>query len=65
MRYRNGSTSYFEVIDAQRTKLATERAQSQSLGQRALASVGLIRALGGGWGEAAALKAAAVDVADR
>jgi len=50
VRYKNGSTSYFEVIDAQRTLLATERAQSQSLGQRSIASVGLIRALGGGWG---------------
>jgi outer membrane protein, multidrug efflux system len=50
VRYRNGSTSYFEVIDAQRTLLATERAQSQSMGQRSIASVGLIRALGGGWG---------------
>jgi multidrug efflux system outer membrane protein len=50
VRYKNGSTSYFEIIDAQRTLLATERAQSQSLGQRSIASVGLIRALGGGWG---------------
>ncbi|HZV98115.1 MAG TPA: efflux transporter outer membrane subunit [Methylophilaceae bacterium] len=50
VRYKNGSASYFEVIDAQRTSLAAERAQSQSLGQRSLASVGLIRALGGGWG---------------
>jgi multidrug efflux system outer membrane protein len=50
VRYSNGSASYFEVIDAQRTSLAAERAQSQSMGQRSLASVGLIRALGGGWG---------------
>jgi multidrug efflux system outer membrane protein len=49
VRYRNGSASYFEVIDAQRTSLATERAQIQSVGLRSLASVGLIRALGGGW----------------
>jgi len=48
-RYRNGSASYLEVIDAQRSSLAAERAQSQILGQRAAASVGLIRALGGGW----------------
>jgi len=53
VRYRNGSASYFEVIDAQRTSLAAERAQSQSMGQRSLASVGLIRALGGGWGSPA------------
>ena len=48
-RYRNGSASYLEVIDAERSSLAAERAQTQILGQRATASVGLIRALGGGW----------------
>ncbi|HWX03744.1 TolC family protein, partial [Collimonas sp.] len=53
-RYRNGSTSYFEVIDAQRSSLSAQRAKSQSVGQRAVASVGLIRALGGGWGTPAA-----------
>ena len=52
VRYKNGSASYFEVIDA--------------LGERSLASVGLIRALGGGWGEAnASLQAAAVVMPDR
>jgi multidrug efflux system outer membrane protein len=49
-RYRNGSTSYLEVIDAQRSSLSVQRSRSQSIGQRAAASVGLIRALGGGWG---------------
>ncbi|MDB5811536.1 MAG: cmeC [Betaproteobacteria bacterium] len=49
-RYRNGSTSYFEVIDAQRSSLAAQRAQSRSTGERAVTAVGLIRALGGGWG---------------
>jgi multidrug efflux system outer membrane protein len=49
-RYRNGSASYLEVIDAQRSSLSAQRAESQSVGQRAVASVGLIRALGGGWG---------------
>lgn len=53
VRYKNGSASYFEVIDAQRTLLAAERAQSQSLGLRSVASVGLIRALGGDWGKVA------------
>ena len=66
VRYKNGSASYFEVIDAQRTSLAAERAQSRSQGERSLASVGLIRALGGGWGKAdASLKAAAVVMPDR
>ncbi|MFC5474753.1 efflux transporter outer membrane subunit [Paraherbaspirillum soli] len=57
-RYRNGSASYFEVIDAQRSSLSAQRAKSQSVGQRAVASVGLIRALGGGWGEGSATPAA-------
>ncbi|GGI17260.1 efflux transporter outer membrane subunit [Oxalicibacterium faecigallinarum] len=48
-RYRNGSASYFEVIDAQRSSLSSQRARIRSAGQRAVASVGLIRALGGGW----------------
>ena len=61
VRYRNGSASYFEVIDAQRTRLAAERAQSQRMGERAIASVGLIRALGGGWGA----RTAAEEVATR
>ncbi len=66
VRYKNGSASYFEVIDAQRTSLAAERAQSRSQGERSLASVGLIRALGGGWGETnPSLHAAAVVMPDR
>ena len=48
-RYRNGAASYFEVIDAQRSSLAAQRAERQSAGQRAIASVALIRALGGGF----------------
>lgn len=48
-RYRYGSASYFEVIDAQRSNLASQRSRIRSAGQRAVASVGLIRALGGGW----------------
>jgi multidrug efflux system outer membrane protein len=49
IRYKNGSASYFEVIDAQRTRLDAERSQIQSAGERSVASVGLIRSLGGGW----------------
>lgn len=48
-RYKHGSASYFEVIDAQRTSLSVERSQIQITGERAVASVDLIRALGGGW----------------
>ena len=53
-RYRYGSASYFEVIDAQRSSLSTQRSKIRSTGQRAIASVGLIRALGGGWDTPAA-----------
>jgi multidrug efflux system outer membrane protein len=49
-RYTSGSTSYFESIDAQRTRLVSQRLQAQVAGQRAKAYVGLIKALGGGWG---------------
>jgi multidrug efflux system outer membrane protein len=52
-RYRNGSTGYLESIDAQRSSLSAQRSHSRSLGLRAVASVGLIRALGGGWDESA------------
>lgn len=49
-RYSNGSTSYFESIDAQRSSLSAQLAQTQVSGLRAKAYVGLIKALGGGWG---------------
>ncbi len=48
-RYRNGFVNYLEVIDAERTVLATQRAATQVERERVLATVGLIRALGGGW----------------
>jgi multidrug efflux system outer membrane protein len=50
-RYRNGFVNYLEVIDAERTVLASQRAATQVERERALATVGLIRAIGGGWGE--------------
>jgi multidrug efflux system outer membrane protein len=48
-RFDAGFVNYFEVIDAQRTLLATERAATQLGAQRLLTSVALIKALGGGW----------------
>ncbi|HYC71749.1 MAG TPA: efflux transporter outer membrane subunit [Opitutaceae bacterium] len=48
-RYDAGYVAYFEVIDAQRTVLGAERAATQLDAQRLLASVGLFKALGGGW----------------
>lgn len=48
-RYRSGLTSYLSVLDAQRTLLAAELAESRTLGAQLIAVVQLYRALGGGW----------------
>jgi multidrug efflux system outer membrane protein len=48
-RYEAGLVIFLEYIDAERTRLATQRLATQIDGQRLLASVGLIKALGGGW----------------
>ncbi|HKO89387.1 MAG TPA: efflux transporter outer membrane subunit [Burkholderiales bacterium] len=48
-RYKAGAASYFEVIDVQRSQLDIERLNVQIDGARRLATVSLIRALGGGW----------------
>jgi NodT family efflux transporter outer membrane factor (OMF) lipoprotein len=48
-RYRSGIVSYLEVVDASREALQSERANAQLTGQRLIASVQLIKALGGGW----------------
>ncbi|SDT92335.1 outer membrane protein, multidrug efflux system [Verrucomicrobium sp. GAS474] len=53
LRYRNGSATYLDVIDSERSALDTQRAAIQTLGQRYVASVRLIKALGGGWSESA------------
>ena len=50
-RYRSGIVSYIEVVDAERDALSAERANAQLAGQRLIASVQLIKALGGGWDE--------------
>jgi len=55
-RYEGGIISYLEVIESQRTLLAAELDDARLLGQRQIATVLLIKALGGGWtatGEAA------------
>jgi multidrug efflux system outer membrane protein len=51
-RYRAGAVAYFEVIDAERQVLNSQRAATQVARERALATVGLIRALGGSWNSA-------------
>jgi multidrug efflux system outer membrane protein len=49
LRYSSGLTSYLNVLDAQRTLLAAELAQSRTLGAQLVAVVQLYKALGGGW----------------
>ncbi|MGA8493685.1 MAG: efflux transporter outer membrane subunit [Terriglobales bacterium] len=48
-RYKGGVTAYLEVITAQTTALANERTAVQISGRRMVASVLLVKALGGGW----------------
>jgi len=48
-RYIGGVTSYLDVITAQSALLANERLATQLLGQQLVASVYLVKALGGSW----------------
>ncbi|HWH71762.1 MAG TPA: efflux transporter outer membrane subunit, partial [Candidatus Sulfotelmatobacter sp.] len=48
-RYRAGLVTYLEVATAQSSALSLERTVVQLQGQKLVTSVGLIRALGGGW----------------
>jgi multidrug efflux pump len=48
-RYRSGIVSYIEVVDASRDALQSERGNARLSGQRLIADVQLIKALGGGW----------------
>jgi multidrug efflux system outer membrane protein len=47
--YAAGRSSYLELLDAQRNLAAVERTAVQLRGNRAVTTVALIRALGGGW----------------
>jgi len=49
IRYKAGLVSYIEVIDSQRTQLASELSLTQARADRLTATVLLIQALGGGW----------------
>ena len=60
VRYDAGFVSYFEVIDAQRTALAAQRADAQLAAQRLNTSVALVQALGGGWHAPTAIPATTV-----
>jgi multidrug efflux system outer membrane protein len=49
MRYEKGAASYLEVTDTQRTQLAAERALAQTRTAQWIATIQLIKSLGGGW----------------
>jgi multidrug efflux system outer membrane protein len=55
--YDAGRGSYLELLDAQRNQAAVERSAVQLRGERAVTTVALIRALGGGWDGAGADRA--------
>ena len=49
VRYRNGMVSQLELLDARRSELRNRRQALQVKAARYQATVGLVRALGGGW----------------
>ncbi len=51
-RYRAGQVSFLEVVLAQTTALTARRTLLQAQSNRQVASVALIKAMGGGWGSA-------------
>ena len=54
-RYEGGASGYLDVITAQQALLSSERLAAQLRGQRLLASVFLVKALGGDWERAPAI----------
>ena len=52
-RWRNGLVSQLELLDARRSELRNRRQALQVRAAQYQSTVGLIRALGGGWGDAA------------
>ncbi len=49
-RYEGGAVSYLELLDAERTSLALELQAAQVKAQRFVATVRLVQAIGGSWG---------------
>ena len=49
LRYEAGRTSYLEVLDAQRTLLASETLRIQAARDARISIVDFAKALGGGW----------------
>jgi multidrug efflux system outer membrane protein len=64
-QYTEGAVNYLDVIDAERTALQTQRAAVQLSGVQAVATVNLIRALGGGWGDAPVTSSSDSGIAQR
>ena len=50
-RYQAGTVNYLNVVTAQTTALTNERTELSITNARLIATVKLIAALGGGWGE--------------
>jgi multidrug efflux system outer membrane protein len=48
-RYKAGLVGYLDVVFAETTLLSNERVATQISGQRMVATVVLVKALGGGW----------------
>ncbi|PUA16662.1 efflux transporter outer membrane subunit [Glaciimonas sp. PCH181] len=55
-QYRAGTTTYLSVVIAQTTALSNARTAVQIRGRQLVASVGLIKAIGGGWDATALTK---------
>jgi multidrug efflux system outer membrane protein len=53
-QYTEGAVSYLDVIDGERQVLLSQLQASHLAGTQAVATVNLIRALGGGWGDVTA-----------
>jgi len=51
-RYRNGAVNYLDVVESQTAALQAQRTELVLRDRQLRASVGLIRALGGGWSSA-------------
>lgn len=64
-RYRNGLVSQLELLDARRSELRNRRQALQVRASQYQATVGLVRALGGGWDAAPVAQAGAQQVAAR
>lgn len=48
-RYESGAGTYLESLDAQRNSIQSQRLIQQTRGQELIASVTLVKAIGGGW----------------